>query len=210
MNIGERVRMGRKALHLSQEEVARRAGVSLNQVNRLERGEIVDPHFSTLAGLATALDMQISELVGEPAAPLTEVPSSAGPPVVHFAKLSDNAYEEVRENARTLEERVDLQRRIDVEYEQLSRWVRGLQEEGGGPSADIEEARELLKLARKRRIVAVFDISESVIAFDEKRPPRLSGTAGKTVDEAYEEIQGIAKEGAESRVGEGSREQQPL
>jgi len=202
--------MGRKALHLSQEEVARRAGVSLNQVNRLERGEIIDPHFSTLSGLATALDMQISELVGEPAAPLTEVPSSAGPPVVHFAKLSDNAYEEVRENARTLEERVDLQRRIDVEYEQLSRWVRGLQEEGGGPSADIEEARELLKLALKRRIVAVFDISESVIASDEKRPPRLSGTAGKTVDEAYEEIQGIAKEGAESRAGERSREQQPL
>jgi len=210
VSIGERVRTGRKALHLSQEEVARRAGVSLNQVNRLERGEIVDPHFSTLAGLATALDMQISELVGEPAAPLTEVPSSAGPPVVHFAKLSDNAYEEVRENARTLEERVDLQRRIDVEYEQLSRWVRGLQEEGGGPSADIEEARELLKLALKRRIVAVYDVSESVIAFDEKRPPRLSRTTGKTVDEAYEEIQGIAKEGAESRAGERSREQQPL
>ena len=78
MSIGERVRTGRKALHLSQEEVARRAGVSLNQVNRLERGEIVDPHFSTLAGLATALDMQISELVGEPA-PLGEAPTEEGP-----------------------------------------------------------------------------------------------------------------------------------
>jgi transcriptional regulator with XRE-family HTH domain len=212
VSIGERVRMGRKALHLSQEEVARRAGVSLNQVNRLERGEIVDPHFSTLAGLATALDMHISELVGEPTAPLTEVPSSAGPPVVHFAKLSDNAYEEVRENARTLKERVDLQRRMDFEYEQLSRWVRGLQEEEeeGAPSADIEEARELLKLARKRRVVAVYDVAENVIAFDEKRSPRLSRTAGKTVDEAYEEIQGIAKEGAESRAGERSREQPPL
>ena len=210
MNIGERVRTGRKALHLSQEEVARRAGVSLNQVNRLERGEIVDPHFSTLAGLATALDMHISELVGEPTAPLTEVPSSAGPPVVHFAKLSDNAYEEVRENARTLEERADLQRRIDFEYEQLSRWVRGLQEEEGAPSADIEETRELLKLARKRRDVAVFDVAENAIAFDEKRSPRLSRTAGKTVDEAYEEIQGNANEDAASRLGEGSREQQPL
>jgi transcriptional regulator with XRE-family HTH domain len=210
VNIGERVRTGRKALHLSQEEVARRAGVSLNQVNRLERGEIVDPHFSTLAGLATALDMHISELVGEPTAPLTEVPSSAGPPVVHFAKLSDNAYEEVRENARTLKERVDLQRRIDFEYEQLSRWVRRLHEEEGAPSADIEEARELLKLARKRRVVAVYDVAENVIAFDEKRSPRLSRTAGKTVDEAYEEIQGNANEDAASRLGEGSREQQPL
>src|SRR5215204_4466347 len=76
VSIGERVRTGRKALHLSQEEVARRAGVSLNQVNRLERGEIVDPHFSTLAGLATALDMQISELVGEPTVPLAEAPET--------------------------------------------------------------------------------------------------------------------------------------
>jgi transcriptional regulator with XRE-family HTH domain len=73
VSIGERVRTGRKALRLSQEEVARRAGVSLNQVNRLERGEIVDPHFSTLAGLAAALDMQISELVEEPAIPLVKV-----------------------------------------------------------------------------------------------------------------------------------------
>jgi hypothetical protein len=130
--------------------------------------------------------------------------------VVHFAKLSDNAYEEVRENARTLKERVDLQRRIDFEYEQLSRWVRGLQEEEGAPSADIEEARELLKLARKRRVVAVYDVAENVIAFDEKRSPRLSRTAGKTVDEAYEEIQGNANEDTASRLGEGSREQQPL
>jgi transcriptional regulator with XRE-family HTH domain len=78
VSIGERVRAGRKALHLSQEEVARRAGVSLNQVNRLERGEIVDPHFSTLAGLATALGMQISELVGEPAVPLGDAPQGSG------------------------------------------------------------------------------------------------------------------------------------
>src|SRR5918993_2737846 len=77
VSIGERVRTWRKALHLSQEEVARRAGVSLNQVNRLERGEIVDPHFSTLAGLATALNMHISELVGEPA-PLGKASRASG------------------------------------------------------------------------------------------------------------------------------------
>lgn len=76
MSIGERVRRRRKALYLSQEAVARRAGVSLNQVNRLERGEIVDPHFSTLTVLATALDMQISELVEEPAVPLDKVQSA--------------------------------------------------------------------------------------------------------------------------------------
>ncbi len=70
MNIGERVRAGRKALHLSQEEVARRAGVSLNQVNRLERGEIVDPHYSTLLSLAQALGVPVEALVKEEVGPL--------------------------------------------------------------------------------------------------------------------------------------------
>ena len=70
VSIGERVRAGRKALHLSQEEVARRAGVSLNQVNRLERGEIVDPRYSTLRGLARALGVPVEALVKEEVGPL--------------------------------------------------------------------------------------------------------------------------------------------
>jgi transcriptional regulator with XRE-family HTH domain len=209
---------------MTQMDVARRTDLSLQAVGDIERGIVRDPHISSLRQIAYALGVPIEMLVkeeeAEPALPLDEAPQEeeeeeeeeSGPPVVHFAKLSDNAYEEVRENARTLEERSDLRRRVDVEYEQLSRWVRGLREEEevGAPSGDIDEARELLKRVRKRRDVAVFDVSESVIAFDEKRPPRLSRTAGKTVDEAYEEIQGKAKEGAASRPGEGSREQQPL
>jgi transcriptional regulator with XRE-family HTH domain len=220
-DLGSRLRSLRKARGLSQEAVARRADIGLRAYGDLERGRASDPHYSTLEGIAHALGMTVAELVGEEAVavagPLDEAPreEGSGPPVVHFAKLSDNAYEEVRENAHTLKERADLRHRVDVEYEQLSRWVRVLREEEeeeevGAPSGDIEEARELLKRVRKRREVAFFDESESVIAFDEKRPPRLSRTAGKTVDEAYEEIQGKAKEGAASRPGEGSREQQPL
>jgi transcriptional regulator with XRE-family HTH domain len=206
---------------MTQMDVARRTDLSLQAVGDIERGIVRDPHISSLRQIAYALGVPIEMLVkeeeAEPALPLDEAPQEeeeeeSGPPVVHFAKLSDNAYEEVRENARTLEERSDLRRRVDVEYEQLSRWVRGLREEEevGAPSGDIDEARELLERVRKRHDVAEFDVSESVIAFDEKRPPRLSRTAGKTVDEAYEEIQGKAKEGAASRPGEGSREQQPL
>ena len=203
---------------MTQMDVARRTDLSLQAVGDIERGIVRDPHISSLRQIAYALGVPIEMLVkeeeAEPALPLDEAPQEeeSGPPMVHFAKLSDNAYEEVRENARTLEERSDLRRRVDVEYEQLSRWVRVLREEEevGAPSGDIDEARELLERVRKRREVAVFDVSESAIAFDEKRPPRLSRTAGKTVDEAYEEIQGKAKEGAASRPGEGSREQQPL
>ena len=218
VSIGARIKAARTAAGMTQMDVARRTDLSLQAVGDIERGIVRDPHISSLRQIAYALDVPVEMLVkeeeAEPALPLDEAQEEeeSGPPVVHFAKLSDNAYEEVRENARTLEERSDLRRRVDVEYEQLSRWVRGLREEEevGAPSGDIDEARELLKRVRKRRDVAVFDVSESVIAFDEKRPPRLSRTAGKTVDEAYEEIQGKAKEGAASRPGEGSREQQPL
>jgi transcriptional regulator with XRE-family HTH domain len=71
VSLGERVRARRKALHLSQEEIARRAGVSLNLVNRVERGEIMDPHYSTLRSLAKGLGVRIEELVKEgPSVPL--------------------------------------------------------------------------------------------------------------------------------------------
>jgi transcriptional regulator with XRE-family HTH domain len=116
VSIGERVRTRRKALHLSQEAVARRAGVSLNQVNRLERGEIVDPHFSTLAGLATALNMQISELVGEPAVPLVKVPQAAQDFLVQVPSAARRT-EDMQRAAGILESYV---RRWDAELECLT------------------------------------------------------------------------------------------
>jgi transcriptional regulator with XRE-family HTH domain len=67
VSIGDKVRATRKATGISQEEVARRAGVSLNVINRLERGVILDPHYSTLRGIARALGVPIEDLVRETA-----------------------------------------------------------------------------------------------------------------------------------------------
>ena len=67
MSIGDKVRATRKAAGISQEEVARRAGVSLNVINRLERDVILDPHYSTLRGIASALGVPVADLVREPA-----------------------------------------------------------------------------------------------------------------------------------------------
>ena len=79
MSIGDKVRATRKAAGISQEEVARRAGVSLNVINRLERGVILDPHYSTLRGIASALGVSVEDLVREPAlAGKAEAPK-AGP-----------------------------------------------------------------------------------------------------------------------------------
>jgi transcriptional regulator with XRE-family HTH domain len=74
--LGKRVRARRQALNLSQEALARRADVSLNLINRVERGETRDPHISTLANIADALSVPVGELIGE-AVPLVEAPTSS-------------------------------------------------------------------------------------------------------------------------------------
>ncbi len=66
MNLAERMRTERKEQKLSQEEVAHRAGVSLRTYNALERGEALDPHYSTLRGIADALGVPVAALT-EPA-----------------------------------------------------------------------------------------------------------------------------------------------
>lgn len=71
LTIGHRVRSQRRALDLTQEQLARRADVSLNLVNRVERGAILDPHVSTLRSLAHGLGVNVEELVKEePSVPL--------------------------------------------------------------------------------------------------------------------------------------------
>lgn len=74
--IGERVRALRKERGLSQEEVARRTGVSLGSYGDIERGVTTDPHYSTLRGISRALGVPIEELLldEELAAPLGEPP----------------------------------------------------------------------------------------------------------------------------------------
>ena len=79
MSIGDKVRATRKAAGISQEEVARRAGVSLNVINRLERDVILDPHYSTLRGIASALGVPVADLVREPPSREKMKPRIRGP-----------------------------------------------------------------------------------------------------------------------------------
>lgn len=53
--IGARIKAARKRAQLSQEALARRAGMSTNGVARIEQGGITDPHYSTLRKLAAVL-----------------------------------------------------------------------------------------------------------------------------------------------------------
>ena len=65
MDIGKRVRDAREARELTQEELARRAGVPLNRVGRIETGAVTDPHYSTLSRIADGLGLSVSELLEE-------------------------------------------------------------------------------------------------------------------------------------------------
>ncbi len=70
MDIGKRVRDAREARELTQEELARRAGVPLNRVGRIETGTVTDPHYSTLSRIADGLGLSVAELLeGEPTTP---------------------------------------------------------------------------------------------------------------------------------------------
>ncbi len=61
--IGRVVKRIRLEKGLTQEELARRAGMSLNGMGHIERGVATDPHFSTLVGIARALGVSVLELV---------------------------------------------------------------------------------------------------------------------------------------------------
>jgi transcriptional regulator with XRE-family HTH domain len=186
-----RTKQWREARGLTQRGLAAEAGISEVTVARLETGHASTP--STARKVADALGVSPADLMENPPAPLVEAlrpgrseSGPAKPPTVHFAKLSDASYEEVRSNAHTIEEKTSLREHLDAEQAGLEHWLSMLGEQPDAASAaDIEEARSLLANVRKRRAVAIFDEAEHTVAFDEERSPRASRTAGKSVDEAY-------------------------
>lgn len=66
VDLAERIRTARKARQWSQEDLAHRAGLSLRAYRSLERGEAVDPHYSTLNKLASGLSVPVGDLLEEP------------------------------------------------------------------------------------------------------------------------------------------------
>ena len=62
--IGDRLKNSRIRQALTQQELAERAGISSNALNRIELNK-AEPHMSTLRKLARALDVDPAELLGE-------------------------------------------------------------------------------------------------------------------------------------------------
>jgi transcriptional regulator with XRE-family HTH domain len=61
--VGDRLKKMRRRAMLTQEELAKRSGVGITTINRIETGAVEDPHFSTLRKLAQALEASPRELV---------------------------------------------------------------------------------------------------------------------------------------------------
>jgi transcriptional regulator with XRE-family HTH domain len=76
-DLGARVRTLRERRALSLRELARRAGVQVSDVSRLERGLTRQPRLTLALALAQALEVRLSHLIGEPAAAEGEVPPEA-------------------------------------------------------------------------------------------------------------------------------------
>jgi transcriptional regulator with XRE-family HTH domain len=62
--IGDRLKNLRLRRALTQQEVADKAGIFSNALNRIELSK-AEPHMSTLRKLAKALDVDPTELIGE-------------------------------------------------------------------------------------------------------------------------------------------------
>ena len=60
--MGEKIKKRRMELGLSQEDLAKKAGVSRVQISNLERGECKNAHSKTLMALAVALETTVNWL----------------------------------------------------------------------------------------------------------------------------------------------------
>jgi transcriptional regulator with XRE-family HTH domain len=103
LEIGERIRAARKAAGMTQEEVARRTNLTLKAFGELERGDVRDPHISSLASIARALGVGVMDLLEEPVlAGKAEAPSPG--PYEDGNLIVSMPYEGANEGLKVLEE----------------------------------------------------------------------------------------------------------
>lgn len=62
-HIGDNIKRIRKTAGLSQQELAKRCGISKSQISRLESGQQQNPLIQTIAPIATALGASLDEIV---------------------------------------------------------------------------------------------------------------------------------------------------
>lgn len=61
--VGDQLKRLRRRAMLTQEQLAKKSGVGITTINRIETGAVEDPHFSTLRKLAKALGVDARDLL---------------------------------------------------------------------------------------------------------------------------------------------------
>lgn len=121
----------RRLRGLSQRELAEKAGVSPATVYELEVGKRPTPRPSTLRKLAEALEVEIADILGEPAVPLAKAPRGAGPPQVSQGELLAQGI------PATDDEVQELNNRLMLDW----RWGQGEKVVSYFKPEDVDEAR---------------------------------------------------------------------
>jgi transcriptional regulator with XRE-family HTH domain len=105
----------RRLRGLSQRELAKKAGVSPATVYELEVGKRPTPRPSTLRKLAEALEVEIADLLGEPAVPLVEAPDTGQEEPSVIALVHDAALQEDKASQQA-NNRAEESRRPQVRF----------------------------------------------------------------------------------------------
>ena len=120
--IGERIRNARKRAKLSQTELGKRAGYSMNGLAKVERGES-DPKLSGLMRIADALDMKTHELLSP-----TEGRSPADEALNMIREALTSHLSDLREQYRQLgNENVAMSEQLEEQGKRLKALVEAIQ-----------------------------------------------------------------------------------
>jgi transcriptional regulator with XRE-family HTH domain len=179
-NLGKRVRALRTDRDLSQEALAREAGVSLNLVNKLERGVVTDPHYSTLRGISHALGVSIDKLLQEEPVPLDEALQVPGPTEAERQRPS---LDQVREVFAPL---ADGLNRYCARWEEKLPNLQGTPEEVADFVSDFVDFRAFIMRALEEELYAI------PLALDLGN--RYAGESGLPRDMAVDNIRAQAAE----------------
>jgi transcriptional regulator with XRE-family HTH domain len=112
MVLAPRVKELRTERGLSQENLAHRAGLSWGAVQKLEAGQVNDPHYSTLASIARVLDTTVVELVEGPAR-ADELRRKALDLKAEWSRLGKVVHDKAAEGTLSDKEHLQMLRRME-------------------------------------------------------------------------------------------------
>jgi transcriptional regulator with XRE-family HTH domain len=90
VGLGRQLQKSRQAAGLTQQQLCQKAGLSYSTLAKIERGAIKAPSIFTIQSIATALGVSLSELMGDIAPKIVEMPKKTSQSGVRFVYFDIN------------------------------------------------------------------------------------------------------------------------